>query len=70
MKVAVEDLSADVGRFLDGERVLAHHEELFERARRFFTRYQAPILIVAAYLVDAGGRFFCTPGVKGFSERR
>ena len=45
------EVAAEVGRFLDGERVRAHHEDLFERARRFFTRYQAPILIVLAYLV-------------------
>ncbi len=43
--------AAEVARFLDGERVLSHREDLFERAGRFFTRYQAPILIVLAYLV-------------------
>jgi len=48
---SVEDLSADVGRFLDGDRVLAHREGVAARARRVFTRYQTPILIVAAYLV-------------------
>jgi hypothetical protein len=48
---SASEAAAEVARFLDGERVLAHHEDLFERAGRFFTRYQAPILIVLAYLV-------------------
>ncbi len=48
---SASEAAAEVGRFLDGERVLSHREDLFERAGRFFTRYQAPILIVAAYLV-------------------
>ncbi len=48
---SVEGLSADVARYLDGDRVLAHREGVVERARRLFTRYQTPILIVLAYLV-------------------
>jgi len=45
------EAAAEVARFLDGERVVSHREGLIERAGRFFTRYQAPILIVLAYLV-------------------
>jgi serine/threonine protein kinase len=48
---SVEDLSAEVARLLDGERVLAHREGVLDRARRFFARYRTPILIVLAYLV-------------------
>ena len=48
---SASEAAAEVARFLDGERVLAHREDLFERAGRFFTRYQAPILILLAYLV-------------------
>jgi serine/threonine protein kinase len=48
---SAEDLSADVARFLDGDRVLAHREGLIGQARRLFTRYRTPILIVVAYLV-------------------
>jgi serine/threonine protein kinase len=48
---AVEDLSADVARFLDGDRVLAHREGALELARRVFARYRAPIFLVLAYLV-------------------
>ena len=46
-----EALSAEVARFLDGRRVLAHSEGVGERAQRLFTRYRAPILLILAYLV-------------------
>ncbi len=48
---SVEDLSADVARLLEGERVLAHREGVLDRARRFVSRYRTPILLVLAYLV-------------------
>jgi eukaryotic-like serine/threonine-protein kinase len=47
---SAEELSAEVARFLGGERVLAHRENLLERAARFFERYKTPILIVLAYI--------------------
>ena len=48
---SAEDLSADVARYLDGERVLAHEEGFVERARRVVVRYRTAILIVLAYVV-------------------
>ena len=48
---SAEELSAEVSRYLDGERVLAHEEGLLERARRMLARYRTPILIVLAYVV-------------------
>jgi serine/threonine protein kinase len=48
---SVEDLSADVARFLDGDRVLAHREGIVEQGRRVFARYRTPILVVLAYVV-------------------
>ena len=45
------ELSAEIARYLEGERVLAHEEGVFERAGRVFARYRAAILLVAAYLV-------------------
>jgi serine/threonine protein kinase len=45
-----EALSAEISRFLDGERVLAHAEGPLERAQRIFARYRAPIFLVLAYL--------------------
>ena len=48
---SAEELSADVSRYLDGERVLAHEEGLLDRARRVVVRYRTPILIVLAYVV-------------------
>ena len=47
---SAEALSAEISRFLDGERVLAHSEGPLERVQRIFTRYRAPILLVLAYL--------------------
>jgi serine/threonine protein kinase len=47
----VEELSAEVARYLDGARVLAHRESLGEKAGRFFARYRTPILLIAAYLL-------------------
>ncbi|HYB52444.1 MAG TPA: hypothetical protein VEG84_01130, partial [Thermoanaerobaculia bacterium] len=45
------ELSAEVGRFLDGDVPLAHREGLSERAARFLRRYRVPILLILAYLV-------------------
>jgi serine/threonine protein kinase len=45
------ELSAEVARFLDGERVLAHRESTLEKAGRLFARYQMWILLIAAYLI-------------------
>ena len=46
LHVTAQTISGQIGVF---ENVLGF--ALFERAGRFFTRYQAPILIVLAYLV-------------------
>jgi len=48
---AVADLSADVGRFLEGERVSAYPENAWRRARRFAGRHRTAIALVLAYLV-------------------
>ena len=47
----VRELSADLGRYLDGLPVAAYRESLLEQAGRVFRRYRAPILIVLAYLL-------------------
>ena len=47
---SVSDLTADVSRYLDGQPVLAYPEGMFERAARFYRRYQVAILLIAAYL--------------------
>ncbi len=47
---SVAEMSADVGRFLDGEAPAAHREGPFERAGRFYRRYRVPILLLLAYL--------------------
>ena len=44
-------LSEDVGRFLDGERVLAHQETLVEIAGRFASRHRVVLTLLGAYLV-------------------
>jgi eukaryotic-like serine/threonine-protein kinase len=48
---SAEELAADVARYLDGARVLAHRETLGEKSARIFARYRTPILLIAAYLV-------------------
>jgi len=48
---SVAALAADVERFLDGAPVAAHRETVAERCGRWFRRYQAAVLLVAAYLV-------------------
>jgi serine/threonine protein kinase len=45
------ELAADLGRFLEGERVAAYPESLVGRARRFASRHRTPILLVLAYVV-------------------
>jgi len=47
----VDDLAADVGRFLEGDRVSAYPENPWRRARRFATRHRTAIALVLAYLV-------------------
>jgi eukaryotic-like serine/threonine-protein kinase len=47
----VGELSDDVSRYLEGDRVLAYPEGLLGRARRFASRYRTPILLVLAYVV-------------------
>jgi serine/threonine protein kinase len=47
----VGELSDDLGRYLEGERVLAHPEGIAERALRFASHYRTPILLVLAYVV-------------------
>ena len=44
-------LGADVLRFLDGERVLAHRETVIEKADRWLTRHRALVAMVLAYMV-------------------
>jgi serine/threonine protein kinase len=48
---AVQDLTADVSRYLNGLPVAAHRESIFEKASRFYRRYRFFILLIAAYLL-------------------
>ena len=48
---SVSELAQDVSRHLNGLPVTAHRENFFERCGRFYRRYQAAILLIAAYLV-------------------
>jgi serine/threonine protein kinase len=47
----VQELAADVSRFLAGRAVGAHRERLVDRLARFGRRYRLPILLVLTYLV-------------------
>jgi hypothetical protein len=45
------ELAAELGRFLEGERVSAYPEGVLGRARRFSSRHRTPILVLLAYVV-------------------
>jgi serine/threonine protein kinase len=48
---SVDDLAADVARFLEGERVSAYPENAWRKARRFAGRHRTAVALVLAYLV-------------------
>ena len=48
---SVAALAEDISRFLDGMPVSAYSENLWERTQRLYTRYQAAILLITAYLL-------------------
>jgi serine/threonine-protein kinase len=48
--VSVQDLAADVGRYLDGMPVSAYRENIFERTARLVSRNRVAVVLVLAYL--------------------
>src|SRR3954468_5988034 len=46
----VQELAADVQRFLSGRAVGAHREPLVDRVQRVYRRHRVPILLVLTYL--------------------
>jgi serine/threonine protein kinase len=48
---SVEELAADLSRYLAGLRVSAHRESPLDRVRRFARRHRAALLLVLAYLL-------------------
>jgi len=48
---SVPELAADIRRFLDGERVLAHHETPAERIRRVLAPHTIAIVLIGAYVL-------------------
>lgn len=48
---AVQDLAADVSRYLDGLAVSAHRESIFDKTTRLYRRYRFFIWLIAAYLL-------------------
>lgn len=49
--VSARELAAEVGRYLQGDRVVAHRETILQRVGRVASRHRAWILLVLAYLV-------------------
>jgi len=47
---SVQEMAADVQRFLAGRAVAAHREPILDRLRRVYGRYRVPILLVFTYL--------------------
>jgi serine/threonine protein kinase len=48
---AVQELTMDVSRYLDGLAVAAHRESIFAKLARFYRRYRFFVLLIAAYLL-------------------
>jgi eukaryotic-like serine/threonine-protein kinase len=48
---AMQELTADVSRYLDGLAVAAHRESILDRLARFYRRYRFFVLLIAAYLL-------------------
>lgn len=48
---AVEELTADVLRYLNGFAVGAYRESIFEKVTRFYRRHRFFVLLIAAYLL-------------------
>jgi len=48
---SVEELSADVARFLNQDPVAAYRESAAERMVRLYRRYELPILLLVSYVV-------------------
>ncbi|HEY2235210.1 MAG TPA: serine/threonine-protein kinase [Candidatus Angelobacter sp.] len=47
---SVQELAADVDRYLDGMPVSAYHENIFERSARLVSRNRVAVVLVLAYL--------------------
>jgi len=47
---AVQELTMDVSRYLDGLAVAAHRESIFDKLARLYRRYRFFVLLMAAYL--------------------
>lgn len=48
---SVQEMSADIGRYLDGQPIAAYRENLLERAGRLIKRNQVAVVLVLAYLL-------------------
>jgi serine/threonine protein kinase len=48
---SVEDLASDLARFRNQDPVEAYRESMTERLIRLYRRYEAPILLILAYIV-------------------
>jgi eukaryotic-like serine/threonine-protein kinase len=48
---SVQEMAADIGRYLDDQPIAAYHENLLERAARLIKRNQVAVVLVLAYLL-------------------
>ena len=60
----MQQLAADVGRFLDGLPVAAYRETVPERLARFWRRNQVLLLLLGAYLAVKLFLYFLAPALK------
>ncbi len=47
---SANQIAEEISRFLDKEPVLAHRENIFQRADRFFSRHRFIVLLIGAYI--------------------
>lgn len=48
---SAQEMSVDIGHYLDGQPIVAYHENLLERSVRLIKRNQGAVVLVLAYLV-------------------
>lgn len=48
---SVQELAADIGKYLDGMPVSAYHENIFERMIRLINRNRVAVVLILAYLL-------------------
>lgn len=60
----VQELGAEIGRYLDGQAVLSYHDTVPERLVRFWRSNQVLLLLIGTYVVMKFFLYFLAPHLK------